>query len=190
MADARPNPTVADAPVPAARSALRFWAFALLGSVLLAASAQVTVPMWPVPATLQSLAVLLLGAFGGARLGAASVALYLAEGAMGLPVFAGGAGGFVHLTGPTAGFLLGFLPAAWIAGAVAAMPGASWWRQGLVLAAAHLALFVPGVAWLTGFVGLERAWMVGFVLFVPGTVVKTALALAALRAASSVVRRG
>lgn len=156
----------------------RFWAMALLGSAVLAASAQVSVPMWPVPATLQTLAVLLLAALGGSRLGAASVALYLAEGAMGLPVFANGTGGIAVLAGPTAGYLLGFLPAAWIAG----LAGRGWMRQAAVLAAAHLVLFAPGVAWLAGFVGWERAVMAGFVLFVPGTVVKTALAFAVLRA--------
>lgn len=156
----------------------RFWGFALLGSAVLAASAQVSLPMWPVPATLQTLAVLLLGALGGARLGVASVALYIAEGAAGLPVFAGGTGGLAVLAGPTAGYLLGFLPAAWIAG----LAGQGAWRQAGALGAAHLVLFVPGVAWLAGFVGLERALMAGFVLFVPGTVVKTALAFATLRA--------
>jgi biotin transport system substrate-specific component len=165
---------------PRARAALRFWGLALLGSALLAASAQVSLPLWPVPATLQSLAVLLLGALGGARLGVAAVALYLAEGAMGLPVFAGGAGGPAVLAGPTAGYLLGFLPAAWIAGQ-AARGGP--WRQATLLLAAHLVLFVPGVLWLAGFVGLERAWMAGFVVFLPGTAVKTALAFAVLRAA-------
>lgn len=160
----------------------RFWAMALLGSAVLAASAQVSLPMWPVPATLQTLAVLLLGALGGSRLGVASVALYLAEGAMGLPVFAHGTGGIAVLAGPTAGYLLGFLPAAALAG----LAGRGLARQALVLTAAHLLLFVPGVAWLAGFVGWERALMAGFVLFVPGTAVKTALAVAVMRA----VRRG
>ncbi|MFL1462081.1 biotin transporter BioY [Roseococcus sp. DSY-14] len=158
---------------------LRFAALAFLGSLVLAASAQAAVPLWPVPMTLQSLAVLLLGALGGARLGAASVALYLAEGALGMPVFANGQGGLAALAGPTAGFLLGFLPAAALAGLAARGP---WWRQGGALLAAHLVLFVPGVLWLAGFVGLERAFWAGFVLFIPGTLVKVALALATLRA--------
>ncbi|TPG52330.1 BioY protein [Roseomonas nepalensis] len=162
----------------AARPALRFWSQALLGSAVLAASAQVSLPMWPVPATLQTLAVLLLGALGGSRLGAAAVLLYIAEGAMGLPVFAAGTGGPAALMGPTAGFLLGFVASAWIAG----QAGQGALRQALVLAAAHLVVFVPGVLWLSGFVGLERAVMAGFVLFVPGTAVKTALAFATLRA--------
>jgi len=161
-------------------AALRFWALALLGSAILAISAQIAVPMWPVPATLQSLAVLLLGAFGGGRLGVASVALYLAEGATGLPVLANGNGGLAYMAGPTGGFLLGFLPAAWLAG-LAGRRGAGWLRQGAALLGAHLALFVPGVLWLAGFVGPGRAWQAGFLLFLPGTLAKTGLALALLR---------
>lgn len=160
-------------------AAARFWGLALLGSAVLAASAQVAVPMWPVPATLQTLAVLLLGALGGSRLGVASVGLYLAEGALGLPVFANGTGGIGVLAGPTAGYLVGFLGAAWIAGRA----GQGALRQAAVLAIAHLVIFVPGVAWLGGFVGWERAVLAGFVLFLPGTAVKTALAFAVLRAA-------
>jgi biotin transport system substrate-specific component len=164
---------------PRRRALARFWGLALLGSAVLAASAQVALPAWPVPATLQSLAVLLLGALGGARLGTAAVALYLLEGALlGLPVFAGGNAGPAALAGPTGGYLLGFLPAAWAAGHARG----PLWRQGAVLLAAHLLLFAPGVAWLAGFVGAERAFAAGFLAFLPATLVKTALALAALRA--------
>ncbi len=159
--------------------ALRLAGAALLGSAILAASAQISLPFWPVPATLQSLAVLLLGAIGGALVGLAAVGLYLLEGALGLPVFAGGTGGPAVLAGPTAGYLLGFLPAAWIAGQAA---GRGLAAQAALLLAAHLVLFLPGVAWLAGFTGLEKAWMAGFLLFVPGTLVKTGLALALLRA--------
>ena len=165
-----------------ARPGFRFWSLALLGSAVLAASAQVALPMWPVPATLQTLAVLLLGALGGSRMGVASVALYLGEAALGLPVLANGAGGPAALLGPTAGYLLGFLGAAWVAGRAVRGAGQGLARQAAVLAAAHLLPFVPGVAWLSTFVGWERAWLAGFVVFIPGTVVKTALAVAALRA--------
>ena len=156
----------------------------LFGTLVLAASSQVSVPMVPVPMTMQTLAVTLVGALYGWRLGAVTVIAWLAQGAMGLPVFAGGAGGIAALAGPTAGYLIGFLPAAWLAGVLTRSAG--WWQRGLGLLAAHLVLFVPGVIWLAGFVGLERAAMVGFVLFVPGTLVKTALAFATLRA----MRRG
>ncbi|MBW6400559.1 biotin transporter BioY [Roseomonas sp. HJA6] len=163
--------------VTAPRSAFRFWGLALLGSAALAASAQVALPMWPVPATMQTLVVLLLGALGGSRFGVASVALYVAQGAIGLPVFAHGTGGLAVLAGPTAGYLAGFGAAAWFAG----FAGRGLARQAAVLTAAHLLLFVPGVAWLAAFVGWERALLAGFVLFIPGTLVKTALAVALMR---------
>lgn len=177
------DPAATTAARPSARPAIagplaRRIGLVVLGSAALAASAQVTVPMWPVPATLQTLVVLLLGALGGPWYGAASVALYLAEGAAGLPVFAGGKAGLATLAGPTAGFLLGFLPAVALAGL--ARGGLA--RQAGVLLAAHLLVFVPGVAWLAGFVGWERAFQAGFLLFLPGTLVKTGLALALLRA--------
>jgi biotin transport system substrate-specific component len=165
--------------LPAPRSTARFVGLALLGSWLLAASAQISLPMWPVPATLQSLAVLLLGALGGPALGVASVGAYLAQGAAGLPFFAGGKAGLVVLMGPTAGFLLGFVAAAWLAGFAR---GQVWWKQGAVLLAAHLLVFLPGVAWLAQFVGFARAFEMGFLIFLPGTVVKTALALAFVKA--------
>jgi biotin transport system substrate-specific component len=166
----------------AAWPALRFWSLALMGSAVLAASAQVSLPMWPVPATLQTLAVLLLGALGGSRMGVASVLLYLAEAMMGLPVLAGGAAGPAAMAGPTAGYLIGFLASAWLAG----FAGRGLARQAAVLTVAHLVIFVPGLAWLATFVGWERAWMAGFLLFVPGTIVKTALAVATMQA----LRRG
>jgi biotin transport system substrate-specific component len=165
--------------LPATRPALRLAGFALLGSWLIAASAQIVLPMWPVPATLQTLAVLLVGALGGPAVGVASVGAYLAQGAAGLPFFAGGAAGPAVFLGPTAGFLLGFVAAAWIAGFARGLPV---WKAGAVLLAAHLALFIPGVAWLSGFVGAARAVDVGFLVFVPGTLLKTAMALALLRA--------
>jgi biotin transport system substrate-specific component len=106
--------------LPATRPALRLASFALLGSWLIAASAQISLPMWPVPATLQTLAVLLVGALGGPAVGVAAVGAYLAQGAAGLPFFAGGAAGPAVFLGPTAGFLLGFVAAAWIAASRAA----------------------------------------------------------------------
>ncbi len=160
-----------------ARPALAFAGLTLLGSAALAASAQIALPMWPVPATMQTLVVLLLGALGGSRLGVAAVLAYLAEGALGLPVFANGAAGPVALMGPTGGFLLGFLPMAWLAGF--ARGGLA--RQAGVLTAAHLVVFIPGVLWLSRFTGLEGALLAGVLPFIPGTLVKTGLALATLR---------
>ncbi|MCA0401578.1 MAG: biotin transporter BioY [Proteobacteria bacterium] len=162
---------------------LRRVALALAGSLLLAVSAQITVPMVPVPMTMQTLALLLIGASFGARRAVEASLLYLAEGAMGLPVFAGGAAGIHHLAGPTAGFLFGFVAAAWLIGALF---DRGWGRNVMLAAAAlmlgHLLLFVPGIFWLAKFIGPEAAFIKGFALFIPGTLVKTVLALALLYA--------
>ena len=85
------------------------------GSLFIALAAQVSVPFFPVPLTLQTLAILIVGLTFGSRLGAATLIAYLAEGAMGLPVFANGMNG-AALVGPTAGFLYGFVGMAWLAG--------------------------------------------------------------------------
>lgn len=175
------------------QNAARIWQPALLalgGSLAIAASAQIQVPMQPVPMTMQSLVVLLVGAAYGWRLGAATVLLYLAEGLMGLPVFAGFRAGPAVLAGPTGGFLIGFVPAAALAGWLA---GLGWMRGAFrsvaTLLAGHVVLLACGVAWLAVLIGFERAVAVGLLPFLPGTAVKAALG-AALLAALSGVRRG
>src|ERR1700757_150507 len=95
-----------------AASRARFAALAVLGTLALAVSAKVQVPFYPVPMTLQTLVVLILGAAFGARLAGATVALYLLEGLIGLPVFAGDIAGPAYMAGPTGGYLIGFLVAA------------------------------------------------------------------------------
>ena len=119
---------------------------ALAGSAFIAVAAQISVPMIPVPMTLQTLAILMVGLTMGSRLGAVTVLAYLAEGALGLPVFAE-AKSTLALIGPSAGFLVGFVGMAFIAGLAAdygikkVLPLA-----GLALLAAAL-LYIPGVAW-------------------------------------------
>jgi hypothetical protein len=91
----------------------------LLGTVLITLAAKINVPTWPVPVTLQSFAVAALAAAFGWRIGTATVIAYLVEGAAGLPVFAGATAGIPYLMGPTGGFLLGFIPMAYIIGRAA-----------------------------------------------------------------------
>ena len=93
-------------------------ALVLGGTMFIALAAQVSIPFFPVPMTLQSLAILIVGLTFGARLGAVTLVAYLAEGAMGLPVFANGASA-PALLGPSAGFLYGFVLMAWLAGLAA-----------------------------------------------------------------------
>jgi biotin transport system substrate-specific component len=148
----------------------------LAGSLVLATSAQVAVPGVPVPTTMQSLAVLALGMALGSRLGVASVLLYLAEGASGLPVFANFSGSLAHLAGPTGGYLISFVPAAWLAGRLAE----AGWRQGLVrpflaYALGHGVILATGAAWLAFYIGASQALVLGVVPFIAGSLVKSML---------------
>ena len=158
-------------------------ALLVTGSLALAASAQITVPMLPVPMTMQSCALLLISAAYGCRLATATVIAYLIEGAAGLPVFAGGAGGIAYLAGPTAGFLAGFLMAAALIGHLFDRgAGRNGLHALLALTAGHCLLFVPGMGWLSTFIGWEAAWTKGVLPFVAGTIVKTLLAFTVLLA--------
>lgn len=158
---------------------LRKLAMVAFGSVLVGMSAQVSVPMFPVPMTLQTLAISLIGLTYGARLAAITLVTYLAQGAVGFPVFAGGAAGAVHLVGPTGGFLLGFVGMAWLTGALVER-GLDRGFLRLTLAAfiPAVLLFVPGVVWLWHITPLnfEGALMAGAVPFQIGGVVKSAVA--------------
>lgn len=154
-------------------------AMVVVGSFLLAAAAQVSVPMWPVPMTLQTLAVSLIGLTMGARLAAATVAAYLVQGMLGLPVFAGGAGGAIHLVGPTGGFLLGFVAMAWLTGWLVEHGfGRGPGRLFVAAFMPALLLFVPGVLWLWMITPLDlgAAVMAGAVPFQLGGLVKSAAA--------------
>ncbi len=147
------------------------------GSALIAIAAQVSVPMLPVPMTLQTLAVLIVGLSFGARLGGVTLLAYLAEGAMGLPVFANGMNG-VALVGPTAGFLFGFVGMAYLAGLVADRgPRHIVPMTGALLVISAL-LYVPGLAWPALTMGIPAdallsQWMAPFLI---GDAIKAVLA--------------
>lgn len=133
-------------------------ALVLGGSLFIALAAQVSVPFFPVPMTLQTLAILIVGLSFGARLGAVTVLAYLAEGAAGLPVFANMGAGPVYMAGPTAGFLLGFVGMAYVAGLAAGRGFAAMVLASLVAAAL---IYLPGLAWPLGVAqatGVEAGW--------------------------------
>jgi len=132
------------------------------GSLFIAVAAQVNVPMYPVPMTLQTLAIMLVGLTFGSRLGALTVVAYLAEGAIGLPVFANAMNGAAFF-GPTAGFLVGFVGLAWLVG-FAAENGLAKGVLGTAAAgiAASALLYIPGIAWpmsLANLSGIEAGWI-------------------------------
>lgn len=156
---------------------------AIGGSWLLALSARIVVPMAPVPMTMQSLALLLIAAIYGRRLACETVLAYLAQGALGLPVFASGANGLAYMAGPTGGFLLGFvLTAALVGYFFDRGAGDSRVQAFAALTIGHFVLFVPGVLWLATYAGFNGAMSTGLVPFIPGTLVKVVLAFALLSA--------
>jgi biotin transport system substrate-specific component len=158
-------------------------------AVALAAQVWVPVPLSPVPMTLQPLAVLAVGGLLGAQGGLASLVLYLALGMAGLPVFAGGGSGVVHLLGPTGGYLLAFPLAAGLVGALVP-PHAGLLRVLLACAAGMVLIHVGGVSQLALLGGdPATAFRLGFVPFLTGDLLKVGLAAAAILAGRSVVRR-
>ena len=168
--------------------AFRIALLALAGTALIAISAQISVPMWPVPMTMQTFAVTLIGAAYGWRLGGATVALYLAEGAMGLPVFANG-GSLASFSGPTAGYLFAFVAAAAIIGALIEKGwGQSFFKTTAAMVLATAVIFAGGIAWLSTFTGLEKALAVGMYPFLIGAGFKIALAMAVLPMAWKLAR--
>ena len=164
------------------RSNARDAVLALVGSLLLAISAKVQVPFWPVPMTMQTFVVLMLGAHAGLRVAGATVALYLIEGAAGLPVFSTGAG-LAFMAGPTGGYLAGFLASAVFVGFAFES------RFARTLPAVIAALLIGdalimglGFAWLSTLIGAEKAFAAGVLPFLPAEALKIALAAASVLA--------
>jgi biotin transport system substrate-specific component len=170
---------------------LRALLLALLGSALLTISAKIEVPFYPVPMTMQTLVVLLLGMAFGARLGTAAVLLYLAEGAVGLPVFAGTPErgiGIAYMMGPTGGYLVGFVLSAAITGWLTERRR-DWPSLVLAVAAGSIVVFIPGVLWLAHLIGFEQSIVHGLAPFLWGTVLKGAIAVALGMAGAAVIQK-
>ena len=160
------------------KSHIRSIFLTLTGSLLIAILARVAIPLpfSPVPFSGQTLAVLLLGALLGSRLGAMSAALYLFQGAIGLPVFVYGAGP-AYLFGPTGGYIFGFVAAAYITGWLAER---GWDRKVHTTAAAMVAgsaaIYIAGLAQLSLYTGASNALAAGFYPFIITDLLKVALA--------------
>ena len=167
-------------------------ALVLGGSLFIALSAQIVIPLpfSPVPITGQTLAVLLVGALLGSRRGTLSVLAYLTEGAMGLPVFAGGGTGVVWLLGPTGGYLFGFVVAAFITGWLAER---GWDRRVettlLLMLAGNVTIYAAGLPYLASYVGFDGVLALGFYPFIGGDVAKCLLASALLPSAWRLLHR-
>ena len=146
------------------------------GIVLLAVSAHVKIPFYPVPVTMQTLVVLMIGMTYGTRLGGVTLLAYLANGAIGLPVFASGAG-WAYMMGPTGSYLMGFFVSAIVLGQLAEMG----WGKSLASTAAamvigNVVIYAFGVFWLSQMIGLEKAFQFGLAPFIYGDLLKIVIA--------------
>ncbi len=179
------RPTLAETAWHGGSAVVRNITLAVLGSLALWLSAKIQVPFYPVPMTMQTFIVLTIGMAFGWRLGAATVLFYLAQGAVGLPVFAGTPEkgiGLAYMVGPTGGYLIGFVLAAAVVGALARR---GWDRSVLTTLAAMLIgnaiIYLPGLLWLGAIVGWDKPvlqW--GMTPFLLGDATKVVLAACAL----------
>lgn len=167
-------------------------ALILFGSAIIAIAAQISVPMFPVPMTMQTLAISVIGLTFGARLAGLTLLAYLAEGALGLPVFANGGAGLLKLMGPTSGFLWGFVGMAFLTGWMAER-GFSRGFARLFIAAFVPAtlLFIPGVLglWALTPLDLSGAFKAGALPFLLGDVVKSVLAVLVVAGGLSAMKK-
>jgi biotin transport system substrate-specific component len=139
-------------------SVLQFIVLSLLGTMLLTLSAKISIPFYPIPTTMQPLAVIMLGCIFGSRLALATVALYLFECVMGLPVLQGPGAGIVYMSGPTMGYLVGFLIAAYGVGLLSERGAGRTFISGFILFVLGMVLInIPGLIWLTYVMGVDVA---------------------------------
>jgi biotin transport system substrate-specific component len=189
------QPTLASALWPSSTKtgALRAAVLMVLGTVALWLSAKIQVPLIPVPITMQTLVVLVIGVAYGWKLGGATILLYLAEGAVGLPVFAGTwseGGGFHHLYGPTAGYLVGFAVAAAICGRLAERGwDRSLTKAGAAMVIGNLVIYALGLTWLAIQIGMADALKYGLLPFLVGDALKILLGACLLPATWRLIGR-
>ncbi len=164
----------------------------VLGTVVLALSSYIEVPMVPVPITMQTFAVALLGALYGWRLGGVTVVAWLVQGALGMPVLAGGASGAHHFVGPTAGYLAAFPIAAMAMGWLAerGWNGHNPWLAFLGMLISNALCLILGAMWLATLIGLEQALISGVAPFLVGAVLKAGLGALTLRLMTRTVKHG
>jgi len=169
---------------------LRMMVYASLLAALTAAGAFLAIPIGPVPIILQNLFVFLAGLLLGSRWAAASVGIYLLAGAVGLPVFAGGVGGIGRLAGPTGGYLVGFLPAAFVIGWIDEKTFAHMWVDVAAMICGTIVIYAFGLTWLKILTGmsLSRTMAVGMVPFLPGDALKIAAAVPMAKALRPIIQ--
>ncbi|CUW42953.1 BioY protein [Brucella vulpis] len=172
-----------------------FWfvSLALIGSAILTLSAKIKVDLVYVNVTMQTFAVFAIAALYGSRLAVATVALYLLEGALGMPVFTGTPEkgiGLAYMVGPTGGYLLSYLAAAWIVGRAADKGLArNPFALGGVMLLAEAVILVMGAGWMAYLFGFEKGIALGFGIFIVGDLVKLSLAAVGVPAVTALVKR-
>ena len=161
---------------------MKYVFFALLGSILLAISSKIKIPFYPVPMTMQTLVVLLIGVVFGWKLGVATITLYLFEGIVGLPVFAGTPEkgiGLAYFSGPTMGYLLGFIPAVLISGFFKVnLKYNLFYRlilNFLLFTFSVSFIYIFGLTWLLNFVPIDKLWALGVYPFLPAEFLKISI---------------
>lgn len=182
------RPTLVDRVV--TRTWLSDIALVVAGTALVAVLAQVAIPLWPVPVTGQTLAVLLVGASLGAARGAASLSLYAVLGGLGLPIYSDASGGWSVLLGPTGGYIIGFIVSAALVGWAAERSwDRGWYKPIITFVGGSLVVFAIGLPWLAVSLGqlglandLQSVLVAGFYPFIVGGLVKAAIAAALLPA--------
>ena len=189
------RPTLLSVTWPAAQSsAVRTLLLVVAGTALLTLSAKVNIPFYPVPMTMQTFAVLVVGMAFGPSLAIATVGLYLLQGALGLPVFSGTPArgiGWAYMMGPTGGYLLGFLVASGIVGVLGQRGFDRSFEMTLAaMTAGTVVIFIFGFAWLAGLIGMEKAWTFGVEPFLLAAAFKILLAALVLPMAWKLGGRG
>ncbi len=151
-------------------------AFTAMFTVLIIIGAYIAIPLpgTPVPVVLQNMFIALAGLIMGPVAGLAAVGAYLFLGALGLPVFAGGKGGFIHFAGPTGGFLVSYLPAVFIMGFVSHLRRRSWVFDAVAVIAGLACIFALGSLWLKIKLGMTwgKVAAIAVLPFLPGEVIK------------------
>ena len=158
---------------------LKFIFLALIGTIILAISSKIKIPFYPVPMTMQTLVVLSIGVILGWKLGLVTIILYLFEGLIGLPVFAGTPEkgiGVAYFTGPTMGYLLGFMPAVFFAGIFKLNVKYNLFYKiiynFIFLTISVSFIYIFGLIWLLNFVPLDKLWTLGVLPFLPAELFK------------------
>ena len=160
----------------------------LFGTILLAISAKIQLPFWPVPMTMQTFVIFLIGMTYSVRLSFITVSIYLFEGALGLPVFASG-GGIAYLVGPTSGYLYGMLISSVVISYLANLGfSKTYFKTSITLLIGSFVIFLFGILYLGSIIGYEKAIFAGLLPFIPSEIFKIALAVSLIPTIQKIIK--